>query len=174
MWAFAILVLLVSSVRVSAVHPSSFPSKHSGASSLSSPPTHLSTSSSHSLPSSVTLTSNPAGLSSSGSSSSPPPSSAATTSISVLTQSGPSIIPVTPYPFSPFPSPSSEPPIPGVYPASSPKQPPPVESPALVPNFAQAWTTAYDKAKAKVGILNPLRKKLVSRVLRSLARTCGR
>jgi hypothetical protein len=37
-----------------------------------------------------------------------------------------------------------------VYPASSPKHPPPVESPALVPDFAAAWTTAYQKAKAKI------------------------
>jgi hypothetical protein len=44
----------------------------------------------------------------------------------------------------------------GVYPASSPKHPPPVESPALVPDFALAWTRAYQKAKAKVGILAPL------------------
>jgi hypothetical protein len=42
-----------------------------------------------------------------------------------------------------------------VYPASSPKHPPPVENPALVPDFVQAWTGAYKKAKAKVCILNP-------------------
>ncbi|KAH9958148.1 glycoside hydrolase family 3 protein [Russula dissimulans] len=73
-----------------------------------------------------------------------------TTSISVLTEAGPSIIPITPYTFVPFPSPSSQPPIPGVYPETSPKDPPPVEDPALVPDFAQAWTRAYKKAKVKI------------------------
>ena len=29
-------------------------------------------------------------------------------------------------------------------------EPPPVESPWLVPDFADAWTEAYNKAKAKV------------------------
>jgi hypothetical protein len=75
----------------------------------------------------------------------------------VLTEPGPSVIPVIPYAFTPFPSPSSGPPIPGVYPASSPDQPPPVDSPALVPDFAPAWTEAYQKAKAKVGISNTFR-----------------
>jgi len=85
----------------------------------------------------------------------------------MLTEPGPSVIPVTPYPFVPFPSPSSEPPIPGVYPASSPKHPPPVESPALVPDFAPAWTRAYQKAKVNVGILNPFRDfQLPPRVMR--------
>jgi len=73
-----------------------------------------------------------------------------TTSVSVLTEGGSSPIPITPYAFVPFPSPSSQPPIPGVYPETSPKHPPPVKNPALVPDFAQAWTGAYKKAKAKV------------------------
>ncbi|KAF8487504.1 beta-glucosidase [Russula ochroleuca] len=107
-------------------------------------------SSSQSLSTSVISTFSPASSSSGSRSSSPPFSVLTTTSISVLTEPGPSVIPVTPYPFAPFPSPSSEPPIPGVYPASSPKHPPPVESPELVPDFASAWTRAYDKAKAKV------------------------
>jgi hypothetical protein len=63
------------------------------------------------------------------------------------TQQGPSVIATT---FVPFPAPSSEPAIPGVYPASSPQSPPPVESPWLVPDFADAWTGAYNKAKLKV------------------------
>ncbi|KAF8487505.1 beta-glucosidase [Russula ochroleuca] len=115
------------------------------------------TSSSFPLPSSLSSTpppssssSNLASLPSSGSNNSPPSVLPITTSISVLTEPGPSPIPISPYPFAPIQSPSSEPPIPGVYPATSPKHPPPVESPVLVPNFASAWTTAYDKAKAKV------------------------
>jgi len=38
-----------------------------------------------------------------------------------------------------------------VCPAYSPEHPPPVENPALVPDFTQAWTEAYTRAKAKVG-----------------------
>ncbi|KAI0293191.1 glycoside hydrolase family 3 protein [Multifurca ochricompacta] len=68
----------------------------------------------------------------------------------VLTQPLPSGIPITSYPFVPSPSPSSEPPIPGVYPLTSPKNPPSVENSALVPNIAPAWGVAYKKAKAKV------------------------
>ncbi|KAI9457434.1 beta-glucosidase [Lactarius psammicola] len=66
------------------------------------------------------------------------------------TQSLPSGIPISSYTFVPFPSPSSEPPIPGVYPLTSLDKPPPVDNPALVPDFAPAWTKAYEKAKAKV------------------------
>ncbi|KAH8985168.1 beta-glucosidase [Lactarius akahatsu] len=59
-------------------------------------------------------------------------------------------IPVRSCPFVPFPSPSSEPPIPYVYPLTSPNTPPPVGNPALVPDFASAWANAYERAKAKV------------------------
>ena len=45
--------------------------------------------------------------------------------------------------------PSSVPPISGVYPASSPNHPPPVESPALVPRFLRTW--AYHKGKDQGG-----------------------
>ena len=113
----------------------------------------------------------------SGNNNSPPlPSSATltTTSISVLTEPGPSVIPVTPYAFEPFPSPSFVPPIPGVYPASSPKHPPPVESSALVPDFAPAWIRAYTKAKAKVGISNLFKypPDLFTRVRAVVCATC--
>lgn len=72
------------------------------------------------------------------------------TGISPTTQSLPSVIPVSSYAFVPFPSPSSEPPAPGVYPLASPDTPPPVDTPALVPDFAPAWSNAYEKARAKV------------------------
>jgi len=75
------------------------------------------------------------------------------TSIGVLTQSGSSVVPVATTVSrapAPFPSSSSQSPVLGVYPVSSPNHPPPVEDPALVPDFAQAWTEAYKKAKAKV------------------------
>ncbi|KAI0289895.1 glycoside hydrolase superfamily [Multifurca ochricompacta] len=42
------------------------------------------------------------------------------------------------------------PPIPGVYPLTSPKNPPSVQNSALVPDIAPAWAAAYKKAKAKV------------------------
>ena len=72
------------------------------------------------------------------------------TGISPTTQSLLSVIPVSSYAFVPFPSPSSEPPVPGVYPLASPDTPPPVDIPALVPDFAPAWSNAYEKARAKV------------------------
>ncbi|KAH9025136.1 glycoside hydrolase superfamily [Lactarius hengduanensis] len=58
--------------------------------------------------------------------------------------------PVRSCPFVPFPSPFSELPIPYVYPLTSPNPPPPVDNPALVPDFASAWANAYEMAKAKV------------------------
>ena len=136
--------------------PSSLPPTHSSASSLSptSPRSSYSpvTPSSH-LPHSGGSVS-PSLLPSSLSASISALLTTTTTIGGLLTQPGPSIIPTTPYIFVPFPSPSSEPPIPDLYPASLPKHPPPVESPALVPDFALAWAEAYKKAKAKVGILN--------------------
>src|SRR6266446_2195026 len=173
MRSFAVFVLLAAVRALAAPSPSnssssSFPSIHPGAPSSSPPPTSLSppppTRSPQSSSPSVTPTSSTASVSSSASGNSTLPSSVSqtTTSISVLTEPGPSVIPVTPYVFEPFPSPSSEPPIPGVFPASSPKHPPPVESPALVPDFASAWARAYHKAKGKVGITSPFKDSRVS------------
>ncbi|KAH9988720.1 glycoside hydrolase superfamily [Russula vinacea] len=147
-------LILLTAARASAapslstLSSTSFPlplplsSTHSGA---SPPPTPLSSPSVTSTPSSPSL-------SSSGSSSSSlrPPVLVTIPSVGMFTEAGPSVFPTTPYYFAPFPSPSSEPPILGVYPASSPKHPPPVGSPALVPDFAPAWARAYQKAKAKV------------------------
>lgn len=147
MWISTVLILMAAA-RASAVPslstlslPTSFSPPRSPL-----PPTQSGTAS---IPSSASSFSH-------GNNNSPPPSSMllTTTSISVLTEPGPSVIPVTPYTFEPFPSPSSVPPISGVYPASSPKHPPPVESPGIVPDFAPAWARAYDKAKTKVGILS--------------------
>ncbi|KAH9988721.1 hypothetical protein BJV77DRAFT_725700 [Russula vinacea] len=153
MWSAAIFALLVAA-RVSASSsilssssfplPSSLSLTHPGP---SSPPANLPLKSSST---SVISTSSPTSSYSGNSSSHLFPSVLTTLGTSVLTEPGPYIIPVTSYPFAPFPSPSSEPSIPGVYPARSPKHPPPVESPALVPDFALAWTRAYQKAKAKV------------------------
>ncbi|KAF8487510.1 glycoside hydrolase family 3 protein [Russula ochroleuca] len=163
----AVLILLVAARASASAAPSlstlslsSFPlpsplsPTHPGASSSSSPSTPLSrlppTLLPQSLSPSMPSTSNLASLSSSRSNNSPPSVLPTTTSIRVLTEPGPSGIPIIPYTFAAFPSPSSEPPIQGVYPASSPKLPPPVEIPALAPDFALAWTRAHQKAKAKI------------------------
>ena len=90
-----------------------------------------------------------------GSSSTPlsNPHSSSTSHSSILTHSLPSGISISSSPFLPFPLPSSEPPIPGVYPLASPNNPPPVGTPALVPDFGPAWTNAYEKSRAKVSDL---------------------
>ncbi|KAF8260207.1 glycoside hydrolase superfamily [Lactarius quietus] len=69
---------------------------------------------------------------------------------SILTQSLSSGIPILSYAFVPFPSPSSERPIPSVYRLASPYTPPPVDTPLLIPDFTPAWTNAYKKARAKI------------------------
>ncbi|KAI0041683.1 glycoside hydrolase family 3 protein [Auriscalpium vulgare] len=76
--------------------------------------------------------------------------SSSTSPTGPLTEPLPTPIPISSFTFAPFPSPSAVPPVPGVYPATNPKSPPPVESPGVVPDFAPAWTAAYLKAKAKI------------------------
>src|SRR3954471_8791981 len=61
---------------------------------------------------------------------------------------------------------SSQPPIPFVFPATDPQDPPPVGS-DVVPDFTDAWSSAYAKAGAKVCLF------MVSlRSLSSLLLTC--
>ena len=159
--SFVLFVLLLGTGQwaLATSSPPSLPSfllpTHSGASSTSSRPSYSPvTPSSHSPHSGDSVS--PSLLPSSLSASTSALLTTTATSGGLLTQPGPSTIPTTPYIFVPFPSPSSHPPIPDVYPESIPKHPPPVESPALVPNFALAWTEAYKKAKAKVGVLNSI------------------
>ncbi|KAH9010572.1 beta-glucosidase [Lactarius pseudohatsudake] len=140
-------------------HPSSssgpslsFPtpsSPSSSGSSSASSPSSSATSHSPSVPTSSPASSTSSGSGTPSSPLSSPPSSS-TSGSDVHSQPPPSGIPISSYTFVPFPSPSSEPPIPGVYPLTSPNTPPPVDNPALVPDFAPAWTNAYAKAKAKV------------------------
>ncbi|KAH9010565.1 glycoside hydrolase superfamily, partial [Lactarius pseudohatsudake] len=155
----AFLVLLGAGRILAASSPSSqssyFPS--SAGPSLSFPtPSGLSSSLSPSLPPYSSVPTSPASSSSSGSGTSSSSLSSlhslstTTSGSGVLTQPLPSGTPISSYPFVPFPSPSSEPPSPGVYPLASPNTPPPVDTPALVPDFGPAWTSAYEKAKAKV------------------------
>ncbi|KAH9028191.1 beta-glucosidase [Lactarius pseudohatsudake] len=153
----AFLVLLGAGRILAASSPSSqssyFPS--SAGPSLSFPtPSGLSSSLSPSLPPYSSVPTSPASSSSSGSGTSSSSLSSlhslSTSGSGVLTQPLPSGTPISSYPFVPFPSPSSEPPSPGVYPLASPNTPPPVDTPALVPDFGPAWTSAYEKAKAKV------------------------
>ncbi|OJT07008.1 hypothetical protein TRAPUB_2138 [Trametes pubescens] len=54
-------------------------------------------------------------------------------------------IPISKYPFSSFPVPSASP-VPGVYPSTSPKSPPPPGS-RLIPDFGPAWKAAHARAK---------------------------
>ncbi|KAI9457438.1 beta-glucosidase [Lactarius psammicola] len=133
----SIFLVLLGAGRTLAVsspspsHPSQFPS--SPRPSLSFPTL---SSPSSSLSSSLPLHS-----------SSVPTSPASSSSSSSGTSSG---IHISSYTLVPFPSPSSGPPIPGVYPLASPNTPPPVDNPALVPDFALAWTNAYEKARTKI------------------------
>ncbi|KAF8637156.1 hypothetical protein AX17_003060 [Amanita inopinata Kibby_2008] len=75
-------------------------------------------------------------------------SMSATTSPSSPPPSPPNSTTSTHYIFSPFPTPSQSP-IPGVFPASNPRNPPPVDS-SVIPDFAPAWLDAYVKAKQKI------------------------
>ncbi|KAL4062620.1 glycoside hydrolase family 3 protein [Scleroderma yunnanense] len=86
-------------------------------------------------------------------SASPSTSSTSTTSQAspVATETGPLTLPISEYSFSPFPTPSSPPPIPPIFPATDPLSPPPVNpDPQVVPDFTSAWATAYDKAKEMI------------------------
>ncbi|KAI9432198.1 beta-glucosidase [Lactarius indigo] len=137
------LVLLgAAACTLAASYPSSQSSSFSSSSSLSLPQSSVPTSPvSSSLSGSGTPSSSVSG-----------PHSSSTSGSGVLTgtQPLPPGIPISSYPFVPFPSPSSEPPSPGVYPLASPNTTPPVDTPGLVPDFGPAWTSAYEKAKAKV------------------------
>lgn len=148
MWTSAVLTLMVAACA------SAVPSLSTLSTSYSLPPSPLSPTHSGTPPMPSSASSFYSGNNNSPQPSSVPPGIAG---IIVPPERGPTIFPVTPYTFEPFPSPSSVPPIPSVYPATSPKHPPPVESPALVPDFAPAWTRAYQKAKTKVGILRVFR-----------------
>ncbi|KAI9434675.1 beta-glucosidase [Lactarius indigo] len=137
----AFLVLLCAAAcTLAASSPSSQSSSFSSSSGLSL------------LQSSVPTSPVSSSLSGSGtpSSSVSGPHSSSTSGSGVLTQPLPPGILISSYPFVPFPSPSSEPPSPRVYPLASPNTPPPVDTPGLVPDFGPAWTSAYGKAKAKV------------------------
>lgn len=54
-------------------------------------------------------------------------------------------IPISKYPFTSFPVPSASP-IPGVFPSTSPKSPPPPGS-SLIPDFGPVWKAAHARAK---------------------------
>ncbi|PIL26516.1 hypothetical protein GSI_12274 [Ganoderma sinense ZZ0214-1] len=69
-------------------------------------------------------------------------------------------LPISSYPFTPFPAPSGTP-IPGVYPATSPNSPPPVGS-ELIPDFGPAWAAAREKAKTLVASFSLEQKANVS------------
>ncbi|EAU87685.2 cellulose-binding beta-glucosidase [Coprinopsis cinerea okayama7 len=75
------------------------------------------------------------------------------TSVRTVSVTAPPIEPTT---FTPFPIPSGSP-VPGVFPAVEPKNPPAADS-GVIPNFGPAWQRAYEKAKAKVATFSLLEK----------------
>ncbi|KAI8992753.1 beta-glucosidase [Trametes punicea] len=74
-----------------------------------------------------------------------------TASVAVATSTGPPLestqitLPISSYPFTPFPVPSDTP-VPGVFPSTTPKSPPPPGS-SLIPDFGPAWASAHARAK---------------------------
>ncbi|KAG1811701.1 hypothetical protein EV424DRAFT_1349544 [Suillus variegatus] len=71
----------------------------------------------------------------------------ATTSISNASTTGVITIPLSSYSSTPYPTPTLNP-RPPIYPATDPLNPPSVSSdPQVVPDFAPAWSAAYQKAK---------------------------
>ncbi|OJA09073.1 hypothetical protein AZE42_06761 [Rhizopogon vesiculosus] len=84
------------------------------------------------------------------SASSSPTLTNSTTSSAPASTSGASgfiTIPLSSYPFTPYPTPTLNP-RPPVFPATDPLNPPDVScDPQVVPDFAPAWATAYEKAK---------------------------
>ncbi|KIJ61468.1 glycoside hydrolase family 3 protein [Hydnomerulius pinastri MD-312] len=77
--------------------------------------------------------------------SSAPPTSAS--SSPATSETGVISIPLSSYPFTPYPTPTL-PAYPPVFPATDPLNPPEVSNdPQVIPDFAPAWAAAYDKAK---------------------------
>ncbi|KAG1848682.1 hypothetical protein F4604DRAFT_1935276 [Suillus subluteus] len=73
--------------------------------------------------------------------------SSASTSTSGVSTTGVITIPLSSYSFAPYPTPTLNP-LPPVFPATDPLNPPSVSSdPQVMPDFAPAWATAYQKAK---------------------------
>ena len=136
MGPFVFLALLCTRHTLAAFSPSLPPS-----SSFFLPP-HLS-----SVPTSGPVSSSSSGYEYSLLSS---PVSSSTSGPGVVTQPLPSGISISSYASVPFTLPSSECPIDGVDRLALPNAPPPVDTPALVPDFAPAWASAHQKAKAKV------------------------
>ncbi|KAF8548408.1 glycoside hydrolase family 3 protein [Imleria badia] len=106
--------------------------------------------------SSVPSSTSPANSTSSAPSTTAPSSSGSATNSSssptssVSTQSGPFTLPISNYPFTPFPTPTLLP-EPPVFPETDPLYPPPVSpDPVIVPDFAPAWAIAYSKAQALI------------------------
>lgn len=129
---------------------SSFPSSSAPSTSGIATPSVPSNTTSVSLTQSAPSSTAP---SSSASASPSTPSSSVTNSSSVSTQTGPLTIPISTYPFTPFPTPTllPEPPL---FPETDPLYPPPVSSdPVVVPDFAPAWSIAYSKAQALVRVI---------------------
>jgi beta-glucosidase len=73
--------------------------------------------------------------------------SASASTSGASTTTGIVTIPLSSYSFTPYPTPTLNP-RPQVFPATDPLNPPAVSSdPQVVPDFAPAWSMAYEKAK---------------------------
>ncbi|KAG1742563.1 glycoside hydrolase family 3 protein [Suillus lakei] len=93
--------------------------------------------------SSVTTASNSSSFSATGSTT----SSASASTSGASTTTGVITIPLSSYSFTPYPTPTLNP-RPPVFPATDPLSPPAVSGdPQIVPDFAPAWASAYQKAK---------------------------
>ncbi|KAK2464117.1 hypothetical protein APHAL10511_003865 [Amanita phalloides] len=69
-------------------------------------------------------------------------------SSAVSSTGGITTVSTTHYSFTPFPTPTEKP-VPGVFPATNPRNPPTVDS-SEIPDFYPAWAEAHAKAKSKI------------------------
>ncbi|KAG2133786.1 glycoside hydrolase superfamily [Suillus bovinus] len=77
------------------------------------------------------------------------PTTSASNSSTPVTSS-PLTLPISHYPFNPFPTPTLAP-GPPIFPATDPLYPPPINAdPMVVPDFAPAWAAAYTKAMSMI------------------------
>ncbi|RPD58566.1 hypothetical protein L226DRAFT_536965 [Lentinus tigrinus ALCF2SS1-7] len=130
----SVSVSTLSSVASSAVPSSGSSASSSALSTVSSPVSESISASVSTLSSAVTSA----------------VSSAATTTASSAPATETTLItlPISSYPFSSFPVPSASP-IPGTFPSTSPKSPPPPGS-ELVPDFGPAWAKAHAQAQQRI------------------------
>ncbi|EJF60355.1 hypothetical protein DICSQDRAFT_201362 [Dichomitus squalens LYAD-421 SS1] len=144
----------ISTVSAASASLSTFSTASASFSTVSTVSVSFSTASSVSASGSLST------LSSAASSAASASSAATTINTGPVTETTLITLPISSYPFSAFPVPSA-PPVPGVFPSTSPSSPPPPGSP-LVPDFGPAWAAAHAKARALVSTLTLEQKANVS------------